>query len=59
MFQQELMILIFQIRLQLAGRSSFYTKVGDWLGWVSLAGFVFFMVFQSVVESKAKKAAKK
>ena len=35
-----------------------YTSLGDILGWVSLAGFVFFMVFQSVTESRAKKAAK-
>lgn len=36
-----------------------YTSVGDWLGWVSLAGFIFFMVFQNVTEQKAKKAARK
>lgn len=44
--------------VQPASRSAFYTGIGDWLGWVSLAGFVFFMVFQSIVESRAKKAAK-
>ncbi len=44
--------------LQLAGSTPLYTRVGDWLGWVSLAGFVYFMVYQSVVESKAKKEAK-
>lgn len=38
--------------------SSFYTKVGDWMGWVNLGGFVFFMVFQSMVERKAKKTEK-
>jgi apolipoprotein N-acyltransferase len=35
-----------------------YTRLGDVLGWISLAGFLFFMVFQSVTERKAKKAAK-
>ena len=34
-----------------------YTFLGDILGWVALAGFVFFMVFQSVTERRAKKAA--
>ena len=38
---------------------SLYTSLGDILGWVSLAGFVFFMVFQSMVENRAKKAASK
>jgi apolipoprotein N-acyltransferase len=36
-----------------------YTSLGDILGWVSLAGLVFFMVFQSSVEKRAKKAAQK
>jgi apolipoprotein N-acyltransferase len=35
-----------------------YTFLGDILGWLSLAGFIFFMVFQSVTESRAKEAAK-
>lgn len=42
----------------LAQANSLYTHVGDWMGWVSLAGFVFFMIFQSRVESQAKKANK-
>ena len=33
-----------------------YTSLGDILGWVALAGFIFFMVFQSVAERRAKKA---
>ena len=33
-----------------------YTSLGDALGWVSLVGFVFFIVFQMVVERRAKKA---
>ena len=28
--------------------------LGDWLGWVSLGGFIFFMVYQSRVEKRAK-----
>ena len=35
-----------------------YTTIGDVLGWVALAGYVGFMVFQSIVEGRAKKAAK-
>jgi apolipoprotein N-acyltransferase len=33
-----------------------YTSLGDILGWVSMIGFLGFMVFQAVVERKAKKA---
>ncbi len=35
-----------------------YTFSGDILGWVSLAGYIFFMVFQSVTEKRARQAAK-
>ena len=35
-----------------------YTSLGDVLGWASLFGFVGFMVFQGIVEGRAKKAAK-
>ncbi len=41
-----------------SGDSPLYTKVGDLLGYVSLAGFVFFIVFQSMVEKRAKQAEK-
>ena len=34
-----------------------YTSLGDVLGWVSMIAFVGFMVYQSVVEKRAKKAA--
>lgn len=34
-----------------------YTSLGDILGWFALAGWVAFMVFQSVTERRAKKAA--
>jgi apolipoprotein N-acyltransferase len=33
-----------------------YTSLGDILGWIALAGYVFFMIFQSVSERRAKKA---
>lgn len=36
-----------------------YTILGDILGWIFLGGYVFFMVFQVVIERRAKKAAKK
>ena len=35
-----------------------YTSLGDILGWASLAGYIGFMVFQSIVERRAKKAVK-
>ena len=34
-----------------------YTALGDILGWVMLAGYVFFMFYPSVVEKRMKKAA--
>jgi apolipoprotein N-acyltransferase len=34
-----------------------YTYTGDILGWIALAGFVFFIIFQSVTARRAKKAA--
>jgi apolipoprotein N-acyltransferase len=36
-----------------------YLYLGDWLGWISLAGYVFFVVFQIMTESRAKKAAQR
>ena len=50
-------------RLTLVGNVSLgagdapYTSLGDVLGWASLAGYVFFMFFPSVVEKQTKKAA--
>jgi apolipoprotein N-acyltransferase len=35
-----------------------YTSLGDFLGWAALAGYLGFMVFQSIIERRAKKAAK-
>jgi len=40
--------------VKLGTGSSPYHFVGDWLGWVALAGFVFFSIFQGVVEKRAK-----
>jgi apolipoprotein N-acyltransferase len=39
-----------------SGDPPLYTRLGDLLGWISLAGFIFFIVFQSLVERRAKKA---
>jgi apolipoprotein N-acyltransferase len=36
-----------------------YTSLGDVLGWVAMAGFVFFIVFPMVIDSRSKKASKK
>jgi apolipoprotein N-acyltransferase len=35
-----------------------YTSLGDILGWVAMAAFIFFMIFQSVTERRAKKTTK-
>ena len=40
----------------LGSGGALYTSLGDVLGWVSLAGFIFFIVFQSVTQRRAKKA---
>ncbi|MBN1536460.1 MAG: hypothetical protein JW908_06995 [Anaerolineales bacterium] len=32
-----------------------YTNIGDVLGWVSLAAFIGFMIYQSIIEKRAKK----
>ncbi len=44
--------------VKLGSGPTFYTWVGDVLGWLAMAGFVFFMVFQAVVEQRAKKQEK-
>jgi apolipoprotein N-acyltransferase len=33
-------------------------RLGDWLGWLSLAGYIFFVVFESVVGKRTKKVVK-
>jgi apolipoprotein N-acyltransferase len=35
-----------------------YTRLGDILGWISLAGMIFFIVFQAIIQGKAKKERK-
>ncbi len=40
-----------------SGERTLYTALGDILGWVTLAGLVAFMVFQAVIEQRAKKTA--
>ena len=34
--------------------STLYTRLGDWVGWLSLMGFLFFTVFQVVLERKQR-----
>lgn len=34
-----------------------YTRLGDWMGWISLAGFVFFMFFPGTLEKRQRKQA--
>lgn len=39
-----------------SGNKSLYTILGnDWLGYISLAGFVFFMVYPEIVKKRSKK----
>lgn len=49
--------LVADVRLG-TGNGTPYTRIGDLLGWLALAGYVFFMVFQAVVERRAKKQAR-
>ena len=42
--------------VHLGRANTLYLILGDWMGWICLGGFVFFMVFQMVTENKAKKA---
>jgi apolipoprotein N-acyltransferase len=44
--------------VKLGSGPTLYTRLGDLLGWLALAGFVFFMVYQSIVERRAKRGAK-
>jgi apolipoprotein N-acyltransferase len=43
----------------LGSSNTLYLYLGDWLGWISLAGYVFFVVFQTVEERRQKKAQEK
>jgi apolipoprotein N-acyltransferase len=40
----------------LGSGGALYTSLGDVLGWVALAGFIFFIVYQSVTQRRAKKS---
>jgi apolipoprotein N-acyltransferase len=52
----EQVVLIGDVSLG-SGDGTLFTTLGDWLGWASLAGWVFFVVFQTVTQRRAKKAA--
>ena len=34
-----------------------YTSLGDWMGWISLAGFIFFMIYPDIVKKRQQKQA--
>ena len=40
-----------------SGNGTLYTTLGDWLGWVSLAGFIFFMIYPGIVKKRQEKQA--
>jgi apolipoprotein N-acyltransferase len=40
----------------LGNPNALYTRLGDWVGWLSLAGWIAFMVLQSVTSRRQKKA---
>ena len=40
----------------LGGATTLYTRLGDWLGWISMAGFIFFMIYPDVVKKQQEKA---
>ena len=50
-------ILIADVSLG-SGKGTLYTSLGDLLGWVAMAGFAGFIVYQTVEGSRAKKAVK-
>ena len=39
----------------LGSGGTLYTSLGDWMGWLSLAGFVFFMILPEVLKRRQKK----
>jgi len=43
--------------VELGTPGTLYTRLGDWMGWISLAGFAFFMIFPDVVKRRQKKQA--
>jgi len=42
----------------LASGNSLYTKMGDVLGYLVLAGYIFFMIYPGVVDKRIKQAEK-
>jgi apolipoprotein N-acyltransferase len=40
-----------------SGDGTPYTTLGDWLGWISLAGFIFFMIYPGIVKKRQQKQA--
>lgn len=38
----------------LGTETTLYSKLGDWAGWLSLAGFVFFMVLQEITQRRQR-----
>ena len=51
----EAFALVADVPLGSAG--TLYTRLGDWVGWLSLVGFVFFMVFPDLLKRRQKKQA--
>jgi apolipoprotein N-acyltransferase len=41
----------------LGSPGTLYTRLGDWVGWLGLLGYVAFMVLQSMTERQRKNAA--
>jgi len=39
----------------LGNPNTLYTRLGDWVGWIALAGFVFFMFFPGVLKRRQRK----
>jgi apolipoprotein N-acyltransferase len=42
----------------LGATDALYTRVGDWMGWLCLAGFIFFTVFVEVTNRRQRRAQK-
>jgi hypothetical protein len=36
----------------------YLVRMGDWLGWICLAGYIFFIIFELVVGKRSKKEIK-
>jgi apolipoprotein N-acyltransferase len=48
-------ILLGDLPLQVSGTA--FTRIGDLIGWISLAGFIFFIIFSIVLSSRGKMKA--